>query len=369
MTVNKTKSGEALPEKLPSVLICGTVDDPHVQRVMEKLPSNGVNAVLLDHNERSTVTVWQDRRGQPVVSINGIEVRPDDPRLLIWSRPKTNTAVPFFFPRRSSPDPSDPVRLSTRTLSFLASEWTGMYGLMNQLFADRTVNKPDSVWRLRSKVVQQTLAGSVGFPVPETMLTNDYEAAFNFTSNGATIIKSHTNPMIESDPDIDDDPGGNMLTMAVTIEALQATSIEQFKLVPSLMQRQIRKQYELRICYVAGNIFSFRVDSQRYNLTSVDWRYGNAFLPFQPWTLSQSITIKIHELMSRMGLFFGFIDIIVDKRGRHWFLEVNPDGAWAWLDDIVDGAISTHFATSLLEQVRTNAASSEVRVVDREGRT
>jgi hypothetical protein len=34
----------------------------------------------------------------------------------------------------------------------------------------------------------------------------------------------------------------------------------------------------------------------------------------------------------------------VDPEQQVWFLECNQDGAWGWLDDIVEGAVTRAFA-------------------------
>lgn len=336
----------------PHLLVFGTTDDPHVERVVERVRRAGVPTTILDHNERSTVTVSQDTGGRTVASICGQSFDPCNPNLVVWSRSKTRPTVPFFFPNKTnSYDGVLTERLSERTLSYLAAEWTGTYGLLHQLFMERTRNDPVAVWRFRSKLMQHQAAGAVGFQTPATLLTNALLEARQFASQGSTIVKSHANPLIDADPDVEDDVPGNMVTMRVVSHDFDDTTTEQFKLVPSLLQRMIEKKYELRVCYVAGRIFSFRVDSQKFRVTSVDWRYGTGFLGFRPWPLSQKVEDRISSLMQAMGLFSGFIDLIVDPEGHHWFLEVNPDGAWAWLDDIVDGAISDHFASCLCNEV------------------
>ncbi len=43
---------------------------------------------------------------------------------------------------------------------------------------------------------------------------------------------------------------------------------------------------------------------------------------------------KIRALMAHYGLRFAAIDMAVDTEGKWFFLEVNPNGQWAWI--IVD---------------------------------
>ena len=99
--------------------------------------------------------------------------------------------------------------------------------------------------------------------------------------------------------------------------------------------------------FVDDTAFAFRVDSQEHKLTSTDWRYGNSFLPFEPVQLPVDVLDMLKTLMERSRLHTGSVDIIVDTHGDYWFLEVNQDGAWGWLDDIVGGKIGDAFASAL----------------------
>ncbi|MCA9643039.1 MAG: hypothetical protein KC492_20215, partial [Myxococcales bacterium] len=47
------------------------------------------------------------------------------------------------------------------------------------------------------------------------------------------------------------------------------------------------------------------------------------------------------SLMEALGLRFGRLDFVLDKEGTLWFLEVNPNGQFAWLDtDGSDGMLT-----------------------------
>ena len=37
--------------------------------------------------------------------------------------------------------------------------------------------------------------------------------------------------------------------------------------------------------------------------------------------------------MKALKLKFGRFDFLIDKKNELWFLEVNSNGEWAWLDD------------------------------------
>ena len=61
-----------------------------------------------------------------------------------------------------------------------------------------------------------------------------------------------------------------------------------------------------------------------------------------------------------MGLFSGSIDLIVDVDDRVWCLECNQDGAWGWVDDIVDGAVGRAFADAFEARLLNAVALRDV---------
>lgn len=81
---------------------------------------------------------------------------------------------------------------------------------------------------------------------------------------------------------------------------------------------------------VGNKIFSAKVDSQKLEETKIDWRKRK--IPFQPYLLPNEISEKCLALTQKLNLSFGAIDIIRSKSGEYIFLEINPNGQWAWLE-------------------------------------
>ena len=48
--------------------------------------------------------------------------------------------------------------------------------------------------------------------------------------------------------------------------------------------------------------------------------------------------------MVSLRLTFGAIDLIETPKGEYVFLEINPNGQWLWLDDMLDLGISAAVA-------------------------
>ena len=51
--------------------------------------------------------------------------------------------------------------------------------------------------------------------------------------------------------------------------------------------------------------------------------------------------------MSRLNLRYGAIDFICDQQGELWFLEINPNGQWAWIENLTGYPIAAAIADEL----------------------
>ena len=48
--------------------------------------------------------------------------------------------------------------------------------------------------------------------------------------------------------------------------------------------------------------------------------------------LPEEINIKCIALLQALKLRYGAIDFILDDNGNYIFLEINPNGQWAWIE-------------------------------------
>jgi hypothetical protein len=100
---------------------------------------------------------------------------------------------------------------------------------------------------------------------------------------------------------------------------------------PWLLQEQIMADADLTIVYVAGQCFAFTLD--RRTFVGVDWRkhINKQELEWQRFHLKPQIKDSIRSFMKDADLEFGRLDFLLTGDTLH-FLEVNPNGQWAWLD-------------------------------------
>lgn len=97
---------------------------------------------------------------------------------------------------------------------------------------------------------------------------------------------------------------------------------------PSLLQEYQEKRYELRIFYLDGDFYTSVIFSQNDEQTKVDFRNYNNARPNRtpPYQLPQEIEDKLHNLMQKLTIKCGSIDMVVNTKNEFVFLEVNPFG-------------------------------------------
>ena len=62
----------------------------------------------------------------------------------------------------------------------------------------------------------------------------------------------------------------------------------------------------------------------------MDWRTEKTGLEFSACRLPEKIEFLCKKIVIDNGLVFGAIDL-VEHNGNFYFLEINPNGEWGWL--------------------------------------
>ncbi|SHI45503.1 grasp-with-spasm system ATP-grasp peptide maturase [Flavobacterium terrae] len=122
---------------------------------------------------------------------------------------------------------------------------------------------------------------------------------------------------------------GNFYTIGYT-SLLNITEEYSKFFFPSLIQKYIKKKYELRIFFLHDQFYTMAIFSQRDETTRVDFRNYNRKNPNRnvPFELPIEIKVKLINLMNRLKLNSGSIDMIVTPNNEYVFLEVNPIGQY-----------------------------------------
>ena len=88
----------------------------------------------------------------------------------------------------------------------------------------------------------------------------------------------------------------------------------------------------MRVTVVGNKFFSAKILSQEYQDTKIDWRRSETTkLHYEKTRLPKEIKSKCLKLIKYSNLNFGAIDFALEDK-EFIFLEINPNGQWAWIE-------------------------------------
>jgi glutathione synthase/RimK-type ligase-like ATP-grasp enzyme len=141
-----------------------------------------------------------------------------------------------------------------------------------------------------------------------------------------------------------------------------AAGYQALRHAPLILQEYVPKEVELRITVVGERVFAAEIRSQASRVTQHDWRhYDNERATYAPSALPADVEQRCVRLVQALGLCFGAIDLIVTPEGEYVFLEINPNGQWAWVESLTGLPIADAVAELLMRG--TVAPAQEVREV------
>ncbi|SHM98612.1 MvdC/MvdD family ATP grasp protein [Mucilaginibacter sp. OK098] len=204
------------------------------------------------------------------------------------------------------------------------------------------LSDPFRIRMAENKLLQLQKARLIGMNIPRTLITNDKEKLKAFYGqNSQIIIKPLYSGYVPQN-------GSTSLLFTNLIGEVEMATLDEFDLTPCIYQEYIEKEYELRITVVNGKVFAAKVDSQAHEETKVDWR--KIKLQFSACEIPSEVSRQCIELCQTLGINFGAIDLIQDKAGKYWFLEINPNGQWAWIE--MDTGLK--ISASIIQYLTTN---------------
>jgi len=226
----------------------------------------------------------------------------------------------------------------------------GIYKILNDRF---WISPVTSIREAENKIYQLLVARDIGFEIPKSLITTlqDKAEAFLEGLKGDCVIKPIRNGKV-------DDLGNPMVVFTSLITADDIGLLDGVNDCPTFLQSKIEKVADIRVTVVGKRVFPARIHSQEFQETMIDWRKGeNAKIRHERIQLPSEIEGKCIELTERLGLHFGAIDFVLDKRMRYVFLEINPNGQWGWIEKRLGYDISGEIVNLLLKGAQTNGFS------------
>ena len=204
-----------------------------------------------------------------------------------------------------------------------------LYGLFQDAF---WLTDYYTLIKAESKPRQLELAAQLGFHIPRTFSTSSAGAALAFLKSikGDAIVKSMANtlPIVNNKV---------QYFYSTKIPKGQKIDLRGLHLAPAIFQEAVDVDVGLRVTVVDDRVFAAAVRDEKQDDQPgiLDWRraYTAGRLRFKAFDLPRPLQARCVALTKALNLQFGAIDLLLDKKGKYWFLEINPNGQWAFIED------------------------------------
>lgn len=320
------------------VLIITNKEDLTVDFVIEALKRRGVSYYRFNTEDiGSTIKVYLDKNGYSLF---------DDRKSLIV---KIKDFSSVYFRRPKLPCPAQGLTSGER-LFCITEISTYLEGIYRSLAPSFWLNSVFDMRIIENKPYQLGVAKEIGFLIPDFCISNDPDACIEFIEeHHCCIFKPLKSGLIEESEDL----GKVIYTTRVDQNFIDRIStIGSF---PVYIQRQIVKNSDIRVTVVGKKIFGAKIISQDSELSEVDWRRSDSMLPHEKIEIPVEVGDMCLRLCELFKLNFAAIDFILDDFGRFWFLEINPNGQWAWIEGLLGYPISNEISGLLASGGREGA--------------
>ncbi|MDA0565262.1 ATP-grasp ribosomal peptide maturase [Streptomonospora sp. S1-112] len=197
----------------------------------------------------------------------------------------------------------------------------GFGGVLASLPGCLYVNHPHAIADAEFKPAQLAAAADLGFTVAPTLITNDLGQARAFAAQHGPIVYK---PLRASPYHRD----GQARTIWVA-EVDPAELDESVAGTAHLFQAKVPAVEHLRATAIGDRVFCVRIDCGDL----VDWRYDYDALTYTATDPPPGLADLTAAFLKRFRLRFGCFDFALRPDGAAVFLECNPNGQWAWLED------------------------------------
>jgi glutathione synthase/RimK-type ligase-like ATP-grasp enzyme len=310
--------------------------DATVSFLIPALEKSGLPFVRFNTDEVLRNAAFEFHAGLPRVRLNGLWYEPGQISHIWYRRPEEFKHEAFD----DSPEGK-----------YARAEWAEFFeNFFAHVPKERWMNHPSANAGASRKLEQLSIATKLGIKIPDTLVTQEPHElrAFYTKHGGRLIVKPLSTGYIERGKEEADS-----LIYTNLLRRSDMDRLEELSVCPTLFQEFVEKDYDVRITVVDSELTAVklvakeadgkqRCDIRRNNM--VDVSYLEIDLPEQ-------VASVIWKLMRNYCLRFAAIDMVVSGAGEWIFLEINPNGQWAWIDPEAGTDIAASFVRAFSVEV------------------
>jgi len=193
----------------------------------------------------------------------------------------------------------------------------------------RCINKYSASRFINNKSVQLLLANNCGMNVPCTLMSNSPAVVKSFVEKPSrrAVCKAFFPHIWKKE---DSEALAVTETFEMTADMLPADEVLTY--APAIYQEMVVKDFDVRMVLMGAAVFSYSLHNPK---RSLDWRQdaGRGLVIVDRVDTPPQVEQAVLAFARKAGITFGSFDFAVDATGKWWFLEVNEEGQFLWLDE------------------------------------
>jgi glutathione synthase/RimK-type ligase-like ATP-grasp enzyme len=280
-----------------TILLWGLPADPPIAAVRDALQRAGCPVTLLD---------------QRAVADTEVELSVDssiEGRLRVKNETFDLAAVKAFyvrpydareFPHVTSAGPDSALWRHALALQDILLSWADFTPAL-------VLNRPSDMAANGSKPYQASWIESLGFRIPDTLITTDPDAALEFWRQHDQVIYKSVS---------------GIRSIVSRLTAKHKQRFDNIASCPTQFQQYVRGQ-EYRVHIVAEEVFACAIVSE-----ADDYRYATGSVDMQPCDLPVDVAARCRTLAAAMNLPLAGLDLRCTPEGEWYCFEVNPSPAF-----------------------------------------
>lgn len=313
------------------LLIFAPTTDIHALVVAQEVEALGVGVEIVDTRQHGV-------GAKLTMSVSG------DDEIFTWTRAdgtavRLNDAVAAWY--RRLPPPSVPYSVRSREVySFVERQWSVLTAaVLARLPAAAKYNDPRSQGLAANKPYQLAVAREVGLSIPQTVFTNDAASARDMVRRqapGGTVHK------------VLDNWGGSFFLTKVWNES-NHQSLSALDVAPAIFQQRIAGHgaRELRATIIDDTVLVAEVEVP-HDLADVRTDLDLVYVPHELPAVEQR---RLRALVERLGLRYATVDMRMDAAGNYYFLELNPQGQFLYIEILTGMPIARAVARAMVAPI------------------
>lgn len=208
-----------------------------------------------------------------------------------------------------------------------------LLGILLNAFQGTWINHPIYAQAAENKIVQLQAATRAGLRVPQTLISQDPEVIRRFCEQHAYNVVVKPLHASKQQP---------LYTTMATREHLE--SDDSVALCPAIYQEYISGTRHIRAQCFGERVYAVQLDSD-----ALDWRVTRE-INVSSFDLEEDIQRRLFELLNRLGLIMGVVDLKLTPDGEPVWLEINPQGQFLFMEGLGGPDLISPFCDFLHEQ-------------------